>query len=179
MKRRNIPRELEIIELCKIKSQREVAKKYGLTQSGIALILSRYNLKFKKSRLSTNYLPLNENYFECINVPEKAYWLGFIYADGHITKNNNKVSIISKDKGAISGFKKCIKSGHKISERHIFDKRTKKTYHAFAIQIGRETFVSHLIRLGVTNKKTDHPSSSKSAKSAFLQKNYFVIKEVL
>ena len=28
---------------------------------------------------------LNENYFETIDIPEKAYWLGYLYADGHIS----------------------------------------------------------------------------------------------
>lgn len=28
----------------------------------------------------------NEHYFDCIDTEEKAYWLGFIYADGNISK---------------------------------------------------------------------------------------------
>lgn len=35
-----------------------------------------------------NQWSYNENYFEEINSPEKAYWLGFIWADGYITKTN-------------------------------------------------------------------------------------------
>lgn len=29
---------------------------------------------------------MNYNYFDCIDTEEKAYWLGFIYADGYISK---------------------------------------------------------------------------------------------
>ena len=29
------------------------------------------------------------NYFKEINTKEKAYWLGFIYADGYITKDRD------------------------------------------------------------------------------------------
>jgi len=29
---------------------------------------------------------MNENIFETIDTKEKAYWLGFIYADGNISK---------------------------------------------------------------------------------------------
>lgn len=37
----------------------------------------------------------NENFFETINTEEKAYWIGFIYADGHV--NNYTVTIGLKD----------------------------------------------------------------------------------
>ena len=33
--------------------------------------------------------PVNEDYFEDINTKEKAYWLGVLYADGAINKNNS------------------------------------------------------------------------------------------
>ena len=41
---------------------------------------------------------LNENYFKEINDPNKAYILGFIYADGSINRKNNQLTItIKKD----------------------------------------------------------------------------------
>ena len=30
---------------------------------------------------------INQNYFEIIDTEEKAYWLGFLYADGSVTKD--------------------------------------------------------------------------------------------
>jgi DNA-binding CsgD family transcriptional regulator len=32
---------------------------------------------------------LNQDYFEKIDTEDKAYWLGFLYADGHINKRND------------------------------------------------------------------------------------------
>ena len=43
------------------------------------------------SLISKKYHPfLKEDYFKVINTKEKAYWLGFIYADGAIIKTINK-----------------------------------------------------------------------------------------
>ena len=32
----------------------------------------------------------NFNYFDKIDTPDKAYWLGFIWADGYIAKRERK-----------------------------------------------------------------------------------------
>lgn len=146
---------LEIIELSKIKSEYEIASTFNRTQSGIHLILKRNGIKRKKSRLNMSHLALNIDYFKKINSSDKSYWLGFICADGNITKNNNKVSLISKDLEVIEGFKMAIGAEHAISKRMNFDKRTNKTYTGYSIQIGNELFVRNLINLGVTSNKTD------------------------
>lgn len=31
---------------------------------------------------------LNEHFFDVIDTEEKAYWLGFIFADGYVAKDN-------------------------------------------------------------------------------------------
>jgi LAGLIDADG-like domain len=148
--------ENEIILLSETKSQKEIAIIYGRTQSGINVILKRNNInKLKKSRLNMSRLALNIDYFKEINSNDKAYWLGFICADGNINKTNNKVSLTSKDLEVIEGFKEAICSEHKISKRETFDKRTSKTYTGYSIQIGNEIFTQNLINLGVTSNKTN------------------------
>jgi predicted transcriptional regulator len=54
----------------------------------ISYILQKNNIKIN---LSNKKYTLNESIFECIDTEEKAYWLGFMYADGTIYshgKNN-------------------------------------------------------------------------------------------
>ena len=48
-------------------------------------------------RQKRNALSLNVEYFKTIDNPDKAYWLGFITADGTVDKSGYKVSITSKD----------------------------------------------------------------------------------
>jgi len=148
--------ELKIIDKYKYHSEKELAKIFNRSVSGIRLILERNNVKkLKKSRINMSHLSLNIDYFKNIDSPDKAYWLGFLCADGNINKHNNKVSLVSKDKCVIENFKKNIKSEHKISTNIKYDKRTNKTYTGYSIQIGNELFTRNLINLGVTSDKSN------------------------
>jgi hypothetical protein len=46
----------------------------------------------------TGRIFLNEDVFNNINSPAKAYWLGYIYCDGSIDKTSSYVSLYTKDK---------------------------------------------------------------------------------
>ena len=151
----NEERDKKIISLLETHSQKEVAKMFGLSQSCVGLIAKKYGVKFKKSRLNLSTLGLDLNYFEKIDTPKKAYWLGFICADGYIGKDFCKVSIITKDLEILEKFKKDINSGHKIGEISQHDKRTGKTYKEYSLQITNNIFARHLEKHGVTPKKTD------------------------
>ncbi len=43
-----------------------------------------------------NY-PRNSNYFTNIDSSEKAYWLGFMYADGTVSSKTNTIALGLKD----------------------------------------------------------------------------------
>jgi hypothetical protein len=94
------------------------------------------------------------SFFECIDSPIKAYWLGFIVADGHIQKDGRKTSLISKDKEVLEKFKVAIKSNHPIGTNTYYDARTSKYYTSHSLQIGSKHFTHHLINQGVTNAKS-------------------------
>lgn len=59
----------------------EIGEKLGLTAKQV----SGWIVNHIKDRQSKRRV-FNEDYFENIDSPNKAYWLGFIYADGWITK---------------------------------------------------------------------------------------------
>lgn len=63
---------------------------------------------------------VNDSYFEKIDSEEKAYWLGFLVADGY---NNGKGTIefcqCDNHKDAVEKFRKAIQSQHKISEKIV------------------------------------------------------------
>lgn len=69
----------------------------------------------------TSQLAVDELYFEKINTHEKAYWLGFIYGDGHIGKNTSgtptlTVCIHERDTGHLRKLKQALCSEHAISQ---------------------------------------------------------------
>lgn len=62
----------------------EVCKKYNVSHSTFPKYLKDYlGIKIEK-RVKSNF---NDKIFDCIDTEEKAYWLGFIFADGTISSN--------------------------------------------------------------------------------------------
>lgn len=147
-------RNQQIIEMSYTKSQKEIGEIFNISQSQVGNILKKAGIKLPKSRLNMSKLALDVDYFKTIDSPEKAYWLGFICADGCIYKDGGKLTIMVKDREICEKFKAAIKSDHKISDREVYDKRTDKIYTESSIQITNTLFVSNLINLGVTFKKS-------------------------
>ena len=147
---------LDIIKLYETKSQKEIGEIYGLTSSYIGVILRKNNApKHSKGRLNMSKIPLDFDYFKIINSNQKAYWLGYLAADGYIDKSGGKTYLISKDKEIIEKFKFDVGSGHKVSERNNFDKRTNKTYRSYTVQITNYLFTQNLCSFGVNQNKSD------------------------
>lgn len=97
---------------------------------------------------------INENYFENIDSHKKAYWLGFICADGHISKQGY-LQITIKDLEVLEKFIADVKSTYALQRIVQNDSRTGKIYYEWGTHISNKIFTSHLINLGVTNHKTD------------------------
>lgn len=71
-----------------------------------------------------------KDYFENIDSEDKAYWLGFLYADGCVSQDlkNVVLELSSVDKQHIYKFANTIQSNHKIS-----DKKAKHDYTRIAV----------------------------------------------
>ena len=80
--------------------------------------LSKY---LKSNGVKIERLPhkkkINKNIFEVINTEEKAYWLGFLYADGYVGLTDNRVELTLQlsDVNHIEKFKTFLNSDCKIS----------------------------------------------------------------
>ena len=93
----------------------DLAKQYGLNRK----VLSR-NLKKLYGPdciRQDGRKPFDESYFEEIDNPEKAYWLGFFYADGYNSGREFEFCLQDKDKESVEMFKAAIKSQHTISQK--------------------------------------------------------------
>lgn len=100
----------------------------------------------------------NADYFHVINNEHKAYWLGFLAADGYILNaqkyNNDGVglSLMRSDKHHIEKFLKDINSDHKIHD-YISDGFGGKHPYSRVI-IKEQRMVNDLISHGVVRNKT-------------------------
>ena len=109
------------------KFQEEKIKELYKKRRPLKLISKETNLSTKKikewlieNELWTGHNSLrkffNEFYFDKIDTEEKAYWLGFFYADGYLTTNRNTVGIELKsdDINQLEKFKKSLEIEHEI-----------------------------------------------------------------
>lgn len=76
----------------------------------------RLNLKRRNDQEKSRKYNCDETFFDVIDSEEKAYWLGFIYADGYINKRKDSavlrigISITESDSNHLEKFKKAIKT---------------------------------------------------------------------
>lgn len=62
-----------------------IAKKYKIDRHVLSSKLKKLNIPIINRQ---NEVKFNESIFDCIDTEEKAYWLGFIFADGYIASIN-------------------------------------------------------------------------------------------
>ncbi len=94
----------------------------------------------------------NENFFHTINNIEKAYWLGFIAADGNVYRNCLHIGLSIRDTSHILSFKKSILSNHPISQKKSC--KYGKTSITSNIDIYSKKIVSDLLLHGIKPAKT-------------------------
>jgi intein-encoded DNA endonuclease-like protein len=108
--------ETEVInQYTELKNIHKVAKCFNVSVSPISRILKSNGVDLTNRRYEVNH-----DYFNIIDTQEKAYWLGFLYADGYIRErksgNSLEMKLSIKDKGHLENFRKDISSNHYIKE---------------------------------------------------------------
>lgn len=131
-------------------SLKQLGTEFGCNYGTIRSLLNKHNIN---SRGNKQGYPRNEYYFNKIDNEEKAYWLGFLYADGCVHSNTYEVSINITDKEHIQKFQQAIGAiNHNITITQ--DKRfaTAKTLYQFSIK--DKQLHTDLIKWGCVPQKT-------------------------
>jgi len=140
----------------------QIAEKYNCDYTVIRSRLkkwinykSNYNLKFN----------LNENYFETINTPNKAYFLGLMYSDGCVRegKKRSKQLMICLQEGDENVLRDFIKE-LKFTGDLYFNNRTDKTcsfrgnsyksMNFYKLHVSSTKLCNDLIKLGCIPRKS-------------------------
>lgn len=121
-----------------------IAKKYGVYRRTLTKDLKqKYNLNV----LQDGKKQIDDHYFDMINSVEKAYWLGFLYADGYNSEDGKiELALQKEDLSHIEKFKKAIQSKHKISY--------KPKVQAYRISINSKSMSKALAYHGCVNHKS-------------------------
>lgn len=106
---------------------------------------------------------LNESYFEFIDSEEKAYWLGFIMADGCISSSDskydpNRLDILLKDdednRILLNQFKQDIDFSRDLEYREITNIKYGFSSDEVGIRVNSKKFVNYLLQHNVSPNKT-------------------------
>ena len=111
MKRRRHPKipglkHAEVIELAKSKSLADISRIFKTSVKQVSLVFVENGLKPPRGNRKHVF---NESFFEKIDSHEKAYCLGFIFADGSISKKHCvTISIQENDEEILDYIAKCV-----------------------------------------------------------------------
>lgn len=132
-------------------SSLKISKLFGVSSPTIQKLLKSECVLRKVGESNIKYSQ-NNDYFKYINTEEKAYWLGFIYADGYITRSNQlRINLAIKDENHLVKFYKSIESDREV-------KYTDKTvgeniYYGCYAYVASSDFTKKIINKGcITNK---------------------------
>lgn len=93
----------------------KIAKKYNIHHSTVYRYLEENDIPRRSNKINSRKYTFNENYFDTIDTEEKAYWLGFIFADGFQDKQNHiGMALSAKDKPHLEEFKKALNATYEI-----------------------------------------------------------------
>lgn len=151
IKLENLPVDLILSDFEKDPSVVRISKKYNTYTNLVSKILRENNLKVVQGKRKYSY---DESYFEKINTEEKAYFFGFICADGHITKKSTlSIHIHKRDADILEKFKKSIKYNGEISFR-TYKTGKNDNFESATLNICHNKIGQDLINLGCIQQKS-------------------------
>ena len=120
----------------------DIAKEFNVTSPAISALLRRRKIVTRGTRIDH----FNENVFDQIDTEEKAYWLGFIIADGNVHANTLNIELHSKDAGHLEKYKTFLESSRDLEYR--------KTKPAVRFRVNSSYLVQSLAQYGVVPAKS-------------------------
>lgn len=133
-------------------SLKELGKQFDCNYATIRNLLNKNGIASKGNKRG---YPRNEFFFNQINSIEKAYWLGFLYADGCVHTNNNEISLNLTDLDHVEKFKQAIGAvNHKITETTKVYGNMKNPKPLYQFSIKDKQLHSDLIKWGCIPQKS-------------------------
>lgn len=144
-------KDLEAIQLISNGlSHTQTARLLGIDQISMT---RRLKLLYDVQVLPDGKKSIDSQYFHDIDCEEKAYWLGFLFADGYIDHTNGiELSLKKHDKKHLSKFKQALHSQHTISLKTII--LNDKEHYAYRLCFKDTQIANDLKSLGCINKKS-------------------------
>jgi len=145
------------------KTKNEICLEYGVSWAGLYKYMKEHGISTPTNR--GRQYTCDDRYFEVIDTQEKAYWLGFIFADGGITRvcrenrrpNVFKMRLNPRDREHLGRFAQAIGATNPISDgsssKSGYSNQNGRLYRYSEIVIASVEFVKHLMAAGIVERK--------------------------
>lgn len=157
MKRVVVPNEIQgqiINDYINGSSVLSLTKKYGYKYDKTYSIIKNNGIEIRGNDYNSKVYSVDSHVFDVIDTEEKAYWLGFLYADGCVmsTGSNYKLSlaISTEDIDHLRKFQKFLKTNNPIK---VYKGNHNNEY--CRIYVIDEHLCKQLISKGCTVRKTE------------------------
>lgn len=130
---------------------RDIVDRFGCTQKTVDGYLNAAGVERRGVDSRFRKHELNERYFEKINTEDKAYWLGFVLADGNVHGNRLTIGLAEVDVQHLRKFLLAVGSSSSV----IFSRSSGYTDRMQTrVRVNSRHMMSDLLALGVTPRKS-------------------------
>lgn len=142
-------------------SSKQLAKEYHIDPNHVLSILKNNNISIRDNSEAHQRYEINQEYFSNIDTPNKAYILGFLYADGCNHNKNGKytisISLQENDKHILEDIKKEL--GYSGELRYIDQEKNRRKYkinrqNQWNLTINNKKLSNDLLTYGVLPDKS-------------------------
>lgn len=132
---------------------REIAKKFNVGEKRASGILKKHNVNILLSCERPSKYSLNEQYFDDIDTQDKAYILGFLYADGCNCRNHISICLQERDKEILDKISFALGSNRPL--RFIdYSHRDGDCQNQYSLTVTNKHMANKLIDLGMVQNKS-------------------------
>lgn len=143
-------------------SSLDIQYKYNIKPSTFLEMLHKFKIPVRTNKENSRKYERDSYFFDSIDCEEKAYWLGFMYADGYVTKRNQLgISLSIKDIFHLQKFLNSIKSNAPINT-YLSSGYSQSEYGR--VLIADDILVNGAISQGVFRNKSNVLKSPKISK---------------
>lgn len=162
------------VEICSLyiegESTRQIALLQNCSQTFVMKVLKRNNISRRDLSESHKKYSFDENLFHIIDNKDKAYWLGFLAADGSVTDNELKLDLATSDKDHIIKFKTFMCADSPIHD-YVSNSGYSNSSLYSRIVFRSKILINDLAQYGIVNNKTfilSFPSITKEFHSSYI-----------
>ncbi len=134
-----------------------IGRRYGVSHKIILKVLHRKGIEVSQSKMVRKY-NVDEQFFDVIDTPEKAYVLGLLYSDGYNNPDKSTVSISlqEEDRDLLEQIRLLLKSEKPLeyidnSQKHDFGYKYENQYR---LLIFSKHICNAITELGVIKNKS-------------------------